>query len=77
MCPYICRIDYYEDYTVPYVKRRMNLLVYAKDFDEAVSKVTHYIDNIESINIICVGDELALFEVSDETVEEILDKYNT
>ena len=76
MCPYLCRIEYYDDYKIPYVKRKMNLLVYAESFDEAMHYASHYIDSIESIQIYCIGDEATLIEVSDETAEQILKDYN-
>ena len=78
MFPYICKIEYYDDTQVPYKLCKTNLLIYAHNFEEAMTTVTNYVDDelLEAAHILCVGDEYSLFEVSDEVVEEIINKYN-
>ena len=78
MYPYICKIEYYDSFQIPYKLRKTNLLIYANGFDEAMTTITNYVDEdlLEAAHILCVGDEYSLFEVSDEVVEELINKYN-
>ena len=75
MYPYVCKLEYYDDEKIPYQLRKMNLLLYAESFEDAMRVVSHYIDNIESVHLYCVGDEYTIFEVEDNVADEIIKSY--
>ena len=65
MFPFIIKAEYWNDLNEPWTLDHIQVLLYAENHSDAVSKFenSHYVDNIETIKAICAGDEDTLFEV--------------
>lgn len=68
MYPYVCKIRYYEDVD----EKKLNLLLYASNFEEAAHFAEGYAYNIVSMEIYATGDEVQLFEVTDEVADNLI-----
>lgn len=71
MYPFIVNVAYWDDLQEPWTLRETNILLYADDMTDAVTKVerNRYFENIETIKIIGAGEEDMLFEVPGHIAE--------
>ena len=71
MYPFVIKITYFDEDSDSF--KPLNVLIYAESFAAAVKYIEDkYIDDIENIEIHCVGDSIQLFEVSDFIADLII-----
>ena len=65
MYPFILKLEYWDDYETPWVKRHMHILLYAESMAAAVAKAeeSNYVDNLETVKVMSVADSGTFFEV--------------
>lgn len=72
MYPFVIKITYFDESSESF--QPLNVLVYAESFAAAVKYIEDkYIDNIDNIEIHCVGDSVQLFEVSNFIADLIIE----
>lgn len=72
MYPFVIKITYFDESSESF--QPLNVLVYAESFAAAVKYIEDkYIDNIDNIEIHCIGDSVQLFEVSDFIADLIIE----
>lgn len=73
MYPFILKLEYWDDYKTPWVKRHMHILLYAESMAAAVAQAeeSHYVDYLDNVKVMSVADSGTFFEVP-EHIAKIL-----
>lgn len=68
MYPYVLKATYFD---TNYEQKQINCLIYAENMSAAAARIERYCDP-EDLEIHCVGDEVQLFEVSEEIANALI-----
>ena len=72
MYPFVLKITWWYDFSTPWKEKESYFLTYAETFTDACAQAEHYCGNIDRIDIIGVGEEGTLFEVTKKTAENFI-----
>ena len=70
MLPFIAKVHYYNEDTIPYKLEHTSLLLYANDFTNAAKQVEGYFGNeLEQLKLTCIACDGTFFEVPNHIAE--------